>query len=137
MSSLSRLWLLIPTWLFLALDVTFTLTGQPKEYWAGDFATAIEVNPAALPILAFHPGLFACLAVGWAGTLGVVGFRSRGAWATWLLAGVAFAHALGGCSWIIRSWGWIVGVCYLAAASQFARICWNRAGALRSHTRIP
>ena len=87
MSSLSRLWLLLPTWLFLALDVTLTLTGQPKEYWAGDFATAIEVNPAALPILAFHPGLFAGLAVCWGGALGVVGFRARGAWAAWLLAG--------------------------------------------------
>lgn len=127
MSSHSRVWQLTPAWVFFSLDVILTLAGQPTEYWAGDFSKVIETNPVALPILTYHPGLFVGLALVWDIFLGVVRWRFHGTWVTWLLTLIAFAHALGSCSWIIRATGWVGGVVYLIVASRFARWCWKRA----------
>ncbi|WP_020472606.1 hypothetical protein [Zavarzinella formosa] len=125
-----RVWLVVPTWLFFAIDVILTLIGQPEEYWAGDYSTANEINPLAFLILTRSPWLFAGLSVVWGAILGVVVLWWRHPWTGWLAAGVAFAHVLGGGTWIIRAgpWGWGLAVIYLALASRFSRWCWRRSG---------
>jgi len=41
--------------LLTCLDNGLTLSGQPKEYWAGNYAKAIEGNHWHYQLLAYHP----------------------------------------------------------------------------------
>ena len=41
--------------LLTCLDNGLTLSGQPKEYWAGNYAKAVEGNPWHYKLLAYHP----------------------------------------------------------------------------------
>jgi len=125
-----RVWLMVPTWLLMAADVALTLAGQTAAYWAGDHAAAVELNPVALVLLAVSPWLFVGLAVAWAAALGAGVLWWRHPCAEWLAVGVAFGHALGGSSWLIRlgPWGWFPVVGYLVLASQLSRWCWRRSG---------
>jgi hypothetical protein len=44
--------------LLTALDCGLTLTGQPKEYWAGDYGRAHEMDPIEHTLLVYHPLAF-------------------------------------------------------------------------------
>ena len=41
--------------LLTCLDNGLTLSGQPKEYWAGNYAKAVEGNQWHFRLLAYHP----------------------------------------------------------------------------------
>src|SRR5882757_1338277 len=57
--------------LLTALDYGLTLAGQPKEYWAGDYGRAHEMDPILHTLLVYHPLAF--VAVNAALTLVLVG----------------------------------------------------------------
>jgi hypothetical protein len=44
--------------LLTALDYGLTLAGQPKEYWAGDYGRAHEMDPIEHTLLIYHPLAF-------------------------------------------------------------------------------
>jgi len=44
--------------LLTALDYGLTLAGQPKEYWAGDYGRAHEMDPILHTLLVYHPLAF-------------------------------------------------------------------------------
>ena len=130
MSTPPRIYLLLPTWLFFAIDVILTLSGQPESYWASERETAVEANPLARILLVRSPELFAGLAIIWALAFGLFVLRGRQPYAGWVAVVVGFAHAIGGTTWLSRwgAWGWVIAVSYLILASQLARFCWKRAG---------
>jgi hypothetical protein len=57
--------------LLTALDDGLTLAGQPKEYWAGDYGQAHEMDPISHTLLVYHPLAF--IAVNAALTLVLIG----------------------------------------------------------------
>ena len=123
-----RLWLFLPAGLLFAFDVAITLHGQPAAYWAGDTAGANEANPIAYPLLAASPWLFVGLAALWLAVLGAVIVKWTSRWTHALAMGIAFAHALGGASWLLRSgdWGLAFAGVYLVFAAQFSIWCWGK-----------
>ena len=125
-----RLWLFLPAGLLFAFDVAITLHGQPAAYWAGDTAGANEANPIAYPLLAASPWLFVGLAALWLAVLGAVIVKWTSRWSHALAMGIAFAHALGGASWLLRSgdWGLAFAGVYLVFAAQFSIWCWGKGG---------
>lgn len=57
-----------PILLFL-VDISLTLWGQPADYWAGNYAAAIEGSPEVRRVMQIHPALlFAMIAV-WMGVI--------------------------------------------------------------------
>jgi hypothetical protein len=123
-----RLWLLAPAAVTFVADVTLTLSGQPSSYWAGDYATAVEANPFAYPLLAFSPWLFATLAVFWMALLsGVILFWPHPA-SGWLAVVLTVLHAAGGSSWLVQLgwWGIVAAIAYLALAAHVTGWCWRR-----------
>ena len=123
-----RFWFALPVATLFALDVAFTLIGQPESYWAGDRTTANEANPVAHPLLVAGPWLFGGLAAAWAAILAAVIVLWAHRMSTALAMVVAFAHALGGSSWLLRSgdWGLAFAGGYLVLASQFCFWCWRK-----------
>ena len=123
-----RVWLFLPVAVLFALDVTFTLSGQPDSYWAGDRRSANEANPIAHELLIVDPLLFVGLALAWTALLGAVIVRWTHRLSTALAALVAVAHALGGGSWLLRSGDWGIALAggYLVLASQFCFWCWRK-----------
>ena len=123
-----RVWLFAPAGLFLTLDVTFTLIGQPASYWAGDRPTANEANPIAYWLLAANPWLFAASAAVWAVLLGVVITLWNSRLTNALAMVVAVAHAFGGSSWLLHTgdWGLAFAGGYLVLAAQFCFWCWGK-----------
>ena len=128
-----RLWLFLPAASLFGLDATFTLIGQPDSYWAGDRRTANEANPIARHLLVADPWLFGALAVAWAAILGFVVILWEHPLSTALGMLLAFAHALGGASWLLRSgdWGLALAGGYLVLASQFCFACWRKGSPVR------
>ena len=128
MAPLRRIWLFFPAGLLFASDVTFTLYGQPTTYWAGDTAAANEANPLAYHLLAASPWLFCGMAALWLAVLGVVIVKWTSRWSNAVAMGIAFAHALGGASWLLRSsdWGLAIAGVYLVFAAQFSFWCWGK-----------
>jgi len=128
MAPLRRIWLFFPAGLLFASDVTFTLYGQPTAYWAGDTAAANEANPLAYHLLAASPWLFCGMAALWLAVLGVVIVKWTSRWSNAVAMGIAFAHALGGASWLLRSgdWGLAIAGVYLVFAAQFSFWCWGK-----------
>jgi hypothetical protein len=127
-----RVWLFLPVAILFALDVTFTLIGQPPSYWAGDLRTANEANPIAHELLIVDPLLFVGFALAWTALLGTIIVRWAHPLGMALAMLVAVAHAIGGSSWLLRSgeWGIALAGGYLVLASQFCFWCWRR-GAVR------
>ena len=125
-----RGWFLPPMLLAFAVDVTLTLHGQPKEYWLGNTGAVEEANPIGYILLVRSPWLFLFCAIVWMSVLSGTILFWRKPIAEWLAVVVAFAHAIGGCSWLIRSGdlGWLWGIVYLVIASQVSRWCWRRGG---------
>lgn len=123
-----RTWLLAPAAGLCAADVGLTLAGQPAEYWAGDYATAVEVNPVAYALLAVGPGVFVAFAVCWLAVLAAVVLRWPHPLGGWLAVGVAIVHAIGGSSWLAHSGGWglVAASVYLAVAAQASTWCWRQ-----------
>ncbi|MGL4419096.1 MAG: hypothetical protein ACRCZF_00395 [Gemmataceae bacterium] len=123
----SRYWLLLPAVVLFAADVGLTLTGQPPAYWAGDFSTAIEANPIAYPILANSPWLFIGLATLWLILVSIIVVRWNHVLSGWMAVFVAFAHAIGGASWLVKlgPWGLFAAIVYIAGAAQLANWCWR------------
>jgi hypothetical protein len=130
MRSGSRVWLVVPVWLWLACDVTLTLAGQSDAYWTGDYAAAIEANPFAYPFLAQGPLLFAFSALVWAMFLGLLVACFSHRLVRWLTIVSAASNAIGGCTWLVRhgSWGWALAVPYLVVAAEVSWWCWRRSG---------
>ncbi len=126
----SRLWLLAPAAALYAGDVALTLAGQPADYWAGAYGSALEANPVAHPLLSRGPGLFVAVAAAWLATLSTVVVTWRHSLAGWVAVVVAGAHAVGGACWLTRigPWGWVVAVAYLVAAAQASAWCWRHHG---------
>lgn len=124
-----RCWLLGPALALYAADIGLTLAGQPAGYWRGDFASAVEVNPLAHPLLAAHPLVFAGAAAVWAVAFSVVILCGPPSVAKWSSYSLALGHAIGGGTWLARhgTSGWVAAVVYLFAASWLAGICWRRA----------
>ncbi len=123
-----RVWLFLPVAALFALDVTFTLIGQPNSYWAGDRRSANEANPIAYELLVVDALLFVGLALAWTALLGAVIVRWTHRLSAALAMLVAVAHALGGSSWLLRSgeWGIALAGGYLVLASQFCFWCWRK-----------
>lgn len=128
MTASRRIWLFVPAGLLFALDVAFTLHGQPGSYWAGDTANANEANPIAYPLLVASPWLFCGMTVLWFALLGAVIVKWTSRWSNALAMGIAFAHALGGASWLLLSgdWGLAFAGVYLVFAAQFSFWCWGK-----------
>lgn len=129
-----RVWLFVPIGLFLTLDVTFTMIGQPATYWAGDWPTANEANPIAYWLLAANPWLFAASAAVWVVLLGAVIFIWNSRLSNTLAMIVAVAHAFGGSSWLLHTgdWGLALAGGYLVLAAQFCFWCWGKGAGARS-----
>jgi hypothetical protein len=131
-----RLWLLPPIVLFLAVDVSLTLSGQSDSYWAGDHSLAVEGNPLARPFLEAGPGVFVAWAAAWAVlvSLAVLGWRHR--ISTAIAIFVTFGHAIGGSTWLARSggWSWLLAIAYIVVAAEFARWCWRRSRTECAHS---
>lgn len=123
-----RIWLIVPAWLWFAVDALLTLAGQTDEYWAGHYSAAVEFNPLAFHILLNGPALFAGLAVAWAVFLGLLTVFWPCPLVRALAIAVAVLHALAGCSWLVRlgHWGWMLAIGYLALASEVSWWCWRR-----------
>lgn len=123
-----RVWLFAPVGSLFALDVALTLLGQDPDYWSGALHTANEANPIARPLLATNPWLFAGLAVLWASVLAAVIVAWESRWSNLLAILVAFGHALGGSSWLLRTgdWGFALAGGYLVLAAQFCFWCWKK-----------
>jgi len=128
MANRRRIWLIVPFWLWFIADIALTLTGQPHEYWAGDYALAIEFNPLAFLILAHGPRFFAGMAAGWAILLGLLTLCCKHWLVNWLVVAAAVVHAIGGCSWLIRfgELGWVLAAGYVFVASEISWWCWRR-----------
>ena len=128
-----RVWFCVPVGLFLTLDVTFTLIGQPATYWAGDWQTANEANPIAYRLLAANPWLFAASAAVWVVLLGVVITVWNSLLSNVLAMVVAVAHVFGGSSWLLHigDWGLALAVGYLVLAARFCFWCWEKEPGLK------
>jgi hypothetical protein len=50
-----RLWLCVPIFVTDLLDLTFTMLGQPDEYWKGSYSLVNEFNPFARWLMVRHP----------------------------------------------------------------------------------
>ena len=134
-----RVWMFAPAGLLLAADIVLTLVGQPREYWAGDYGTAVEANPIAFPFLLRSPWLFVAATVIWGLFVGTLVLAWRHPTSAWVAVLVAVGHAIGGSSWLVR-WGpcgWGVAIGYLAVASQVSRSCWRRSGWLTEGATSP
>ena len=123
----NRLRFVLPAIVLFALDVAFTLAGQPAQYWAGDRAAANEANPLAHVLLANSPWLFAGMASAWSIVLAVVLGRWTSRNSDRLAQFIAVAHALGGGSWL-----WLGGPLgpglaagYLIVAASFCLRAWG------------
>jgi hypothetical protein len=131
-----RLWLLLPDLGLYAADVALTLAGQPAAYWGGDYSQAVEHNPLAYPILAWHPFGFIGAGLSWAVVFSAVIVLWRNRVSDWIAVLLAFGHAVGGSTWLARHGflGLIAAIAYLAVTSRISGACWQHAG-LESETR--
>ena len=64
-----RIWILLSAAIVYLIDSSLTLHGQSPDYWAGDYAAALEGNPLVHPILAWHPLAFVAAAAIWFASL--------------------------------------------------------------------
>ena len=124
-----RLWFLLPALSLYAADLGLTLTGQPAAYWGGDYSQALEHNPLAYQILAWHPVWFVGASLAWAVVFSTVIVLWRNRVSDWIAVLLAFGHALGGSTWLARHGvgGLLLAVVYLAVASRVSGACWRRA----------
>ena len=127
-----RTWILMPAAIAYLIDNSLTLHGQSSEYWAGDYAAALEGNPLVRPILAWHPLAFVAAATLWFSLLSVVILCWRRVAAVWLAVAVAFGHAVCGATWIARPGGlwWLAAGCYLWASAELVAGCLRRSRGL-------
>lgn len=125
-----RLWLLLPALGLYAADIGLTLTGQPAAYWGGDYSQALEHNPLAYPILAWHPVWFVGAGLAWAVVFSTIIVLWRNSVSDWFAVLLAFGHALGGCTWLARhgTGGLLLAIVYLTVTSKISGACWQRAG---------
>lgn len=125
-----RLWFLLPALSFYAADIGLTLTGQPAAYWGGDYSQAVEHNPLAYPILAWHPVWFVGAGLAWAVVFSTVIVLWQNRISDWIAVLLAFGHAVGGSTWLARHGvgGLLLAIVYLAVASKVSGACWRRAG---------
>jgi hypothetical protein len=123
-----RIWLVGLAVTLFAVDVALTLSGQQAEYWAGDYGALIEGNPVAVPLLLRGPWAFLTAALLWCVAILFILGRWRHPIADWCAVLIAFGHALGGASWLIRHgvWGWLAAAAYIALAAEATAWCWRR-----------
>ena len=121
-----RLRFILPAGVLFALDVLFTLAGQPADYWAGNRAAANEANPLAHLLLARSPWLFTALAAAWLIVFTTVIGRWTGRGSDRLAQFIAIAHALGGSSWLWLSGSLGPGLAagYLVVAASLCTRSW-------------
>jgi hypothetical protein len=93
---------LFPCIFLWLLDVILTLTGQSREYWAGNFSEAKELNPLFLLFLSNDPGIFLVAAVAYILLLVSILFLVplRIAIMTAYIASIA--HLIGAASWMLQ-----------------------------------
>src|SRR5262249_50684592 len=100
-----RVWLCVAALTPYALDVAFTLRGQPLSYWEGDYARNSEPISVVSWLLGAGPVVFAGIAIVW----GLLVAVTLCFWNSRLVVLVAFsvsvAHAEGAGFWLLR-WGW-------------------------------
>ena len=123
-----RIWILLSAAIVYLIDSSLTLHGQSPDYWAGDYAAALEGNPLVHPILAWHPLAFVAAAAIWFASLSAVILFWRHSAAVWLAVAIAFDHAVGGATWIARPGGfwWITAGLYLWVAAELVAGCLRR-----------
>jgi hypothetical protein len=101
---------LIPCIFLWLLDVILTLAGQSREYWAGNFSEAKELNPLFHWFLSNGPDVFLVATVAYILLLVAIIFliQLRIALMTAYIASIA--HLIGVASWMLQMNGRIVGI---------------------------
>jgi hypothetical protein len=122
-----------------ALDILFTLIGQPSNYWSGQRHECIEQNPIGAWLLQIHPAAFIASAIVYAAlfTAAILLLPRRIAW--WISVGLLLAHSHGVRTWLWRLAPqfsfWEVVVNTLAAA--WAAFCYLNAQAKDPKSQPP
>ncbi|MEO0416114.1 MAG: hypothetical protein AAF226_14300 [Verrucomicrobiota bacterium] len=91
-------------------DVTVTLAGQPATYWAGDYSTAIDLNPAVRLALRTTPWLAIPGTVIWLAGIAWGTSRPPHPWNIRFYQILCIAHGVCIAGWAVR-WdasNWIV-----------------------------
>jgi hypothetical protein len=135
----------LPCLFALLLDDGLTLTGQPAEYWAGDYSRTTEGAPFYRKLYAWHPVAAVCGHLTWAGLLGGLLILLPEVLAVVLAVAVVFGHTAGAYTWILgmhlranpmEPTGWYQvanGMFLLSALTVGVGIHWTiRSAALRS-----
>ena len=97
-----RLWLCVPPILFALCDYAVTMWGQPKEYWAGDYESAIEANPLVLWCMNVHPALFHGLTFVWIASFCTLILKTPRVLARVTSLTISYTHASCAGTWLYR-----------------------------------
>jgi hypothetical protein len=85
-----------------ALDILFTLLGQPSSYWAGQRHECVEQNPIGAWLLQIHPAAFIVSGIVYAALFTSAIFLLPRPIAWWISVGLLLAHTYGVKTWLWR-----------------------------------
>lgn len=88
-----RLWLCLPAAIFALLDYVVTMSGQPPEYWAGDYDAAFEANAVVRWCMTMHPAAFHTLTFVWLAGFTAFIVKTPRFLARFASLAIAFSHA--------------------------------------------
>jgi hypothetical protein len=123
-----RWWLVAPVVGIYVADVALTLSGQPAEYWAGDFATVNEINPVGHALLRLGPWPFLGATAAWLAALVLLTLYWRHRLAEVAVKVLTVGHAVGGACWVARHGGWwfVAAAGFLGVAAVLTLWCWQQ-----------
>jgi hypothetical protein len=90
----------IPCLLAFSFDVGMTFSGQPAEYWAGDYSQTNEASPVIRKLFQMHPAAAAAGEAVWAAIILIWVILLPETLATIAAIAIVFGHTAGGFTWL-------------------------------------
>lgn len=92
--------LCLPPILYSLIDNGLTLSGQPAEYWAGDFSRVKEMSPTFHYLLSIHPMAFVAGAFLWICLFATLILLLPETLALIMSIAIVFGHTVGAATWL-------------------------------------
>jgi len=132
-----KLWLCVAPAILCALDQALTFSGQPAEYWGGDYMRCSEASPVSRWCLEQHPAAALAEAILWVALFGALIVISPWRVAQVISLGVALGHVIGASDWLWKEFGlyWLYPPVLLGSAGLIVWT-WQRAEARRHPSKV-